>query len=81
MVLCYGQHAKEIPGFLRWLINQSTWSGLALGLLEQELYKNGALKSLVGTTQAIDIIRGGVKVNALPETAYAVVNHRVSVLR
>ncbi|KAF8337820.1 hypothetical protein F5887DRAFT_983763 [Amanita rubescens] len=80
MVLCYGQHAKEIPGFLRWLINQSTWSGLALGLLEQELYKSGALKSLVGTTQAIDIVRGGVKANALPETAYAVVNHRISVL-
>ncbi len=81
MVLCYGEHGKEVPGLLRWLINQSTWSGLALGLLEQELYKSSAMRSLVGTTQAIDIVRGGVKANALPETAYAVVNHRISVLR
>ncbi|KAJ7666213.1 carboxypeptidase S [Mycena polygramma] len=31
------------------------------------------------TTQAVDIIHGGVKVNALPEQATAVVNHRISV--
>lgn len=38
-------------------------------------------KSLVGTTQAIDLIHGGVKSNALPERAWAVVNHRISVVR
>ena len=32
----------------------------------------------LGTTQAVDLISGGVKVNALPETAYAVVNHRIA---
>ncbi|CAE6428447.1 unnamed protein product [Rhizoctonia solani] len=34
-------------------------------------------RSLLGTTQAIDIIKGGVKANALPELASAVVNHRI----
>ncbi|KAF8337821.1 hypothetical protein F5887DRAFT_983768 [Amanita rubescens] len=79
-VLCYAQHAKQLPVLLHWLIQLSTWSNLALGLLEQEIYKNRALKSQVITTQAVDIIRGGVKANALPETAYAIVNHRISVL-
>ncbi|KAF7349046.1 Gly-Xaa carboxypeptidase [Mycena venus] len=35
--------------------------------------------SRLSTTQAVDIVRGGVKVNALPEEAHAIVNHRVSV--
>ncbi|KAF8189622.1 hypothetical protein K438DRAFT_1832892 [Mycena galopus ATCC 62051] len=33
----------------------------------------------LSTTQAVDIVHGGVKVNALPEEAYAIVNHRVAV--
>jgi len=44
------------------------------------VFKNPTYKSSVGTTQAIDIIRGGVKANALPETAWALVNHRISVV-
>ncbi|KAN0060080.1 hypothetical protein ACQY0O_008053 [Thecaphora frezii] len=31
------------------------------------------------TTQAVDLISGGVKVNALPETASVVVNHRIDI--
>lgn len=34
---------------------------------------------LVSTSQAVDVIGGGVKVNALPEVAFAVVNHRIAV--
>jgi acetylornithine deacetylase/succinyl-diaminopimelate desuccinylase-like protein len=34
-------------------------------------------KSLLRTTQAVDMIVGGVKANALPELASAVVNHRI----
>ncbi|KAJ8095210.1 hypothetical protein PM082_010432 [Marasmius tenuissimus] len=33
---------------------------------------------LLKTTQAIDVVWGGVKVNALPELATAVVNHRIA---
>ncbi|KAF9037388.1 hypothetical protein BDZ89DRAFT_1011030 [Hymenopellis radicata] len=35
-------------------------------------------RSLSGTSTAIDVIHGGVKSNALPEQAFAVVNHRIS---
>lgn len=34
-------------------------------------------KAMMRTTQAVDIVRGGVKVNALPERASVVVNHRI----
>ncbi|KAG9088742.1 hypothetical protein FRC07_012475, partial [Ceratobasidium sp. 392] len=34
-------------------------------------------RSLLRTTQAIDMINGGVKANALPELASAAVNHRI----
>jgi Gly-Xaa carboxypeptidase len=34
---------------------------------------------LLQTSQAIDLISGGVKINALPEKVHAVMNHRVAV--
>lgn len=36
---------------------------------------------LLSTTQAVDIIEGGVKVNALPEQASAFVNQRIATER
>jgi len=36
-------------------------------------------KAFISTTQAADMIFGGVKVNALPERTWAIVNHRISV--
>lgn len=41
--------------------------------------KDIAQRYLMQTSQAIDIISGGVKINALPEKVYAVVNHRIAV--
>lgn len=43
--------------------------------------KDRSMKNLIGTTQAIDLISGGIKANALPEQAAAIVNHRISVTR
>ncbi|KAI0272776.1 carboxypeptidase S [Gloeopeniophorella convolvens] len=77
-VQCVGQHVKDIPTYLRALIKASLYSDRALRKLETELSKNPTLSALIGTTQAIDLIRGGVKVNALPEEAWAVVNHRIA---
>ncbi|KAF8273163.1 carboxypeptidase S [Lactarius quietus] len=77
-VQCVGQHAKEFPAHLRALIERSIHSDRALRKLETEVIKNQAYKSMIGTTQAIDLIQGGVKANALPEEAWAVVNHRIA---
>lgn len=35
-------------------------------------------KASTGTTQAIDIIGGGVKSNVLPEEVFAIINHRIA---
>jgi Gly-Xaa carboxypeptidase len=76
-----GQHAKEFPAHLRALIKTSVHSDRALRKLEAELIKDKTYKSLIGTTQAIDLIQGGVKTNALPEEAWAVVNNRIATQR
>jgi Gly-Xaa carboxypeptidase len=76
-----GQHAKDFPAHLRALIKRSVHSDRALHNLEAELIKDNKYKSLIGTTQAIDLIQGGVKTNALPEEAWAVVNHRIATQR
>lgn len=78
---CIGQHGVDVSSSLRKTIKRSAKSNHALHSLENEMFKNPVYKHLVGTTQAIDLIQGGVKTNALPEQAWAVVNHRISVIR
>ncbi|KAI6041920.1 carboxypeptidase S [Pisolithus marmoratus] len=78
IVQCLAAHAPNIPDHLRRDIIASAYSDKALRAAENVLFKNLEFKNLVRTTQAIDIIQGGVKVNALPEQAWAVINHRIS---
>ncbi|THH12982.1 hypothetical protein EW146_g7187 [Bondarzewia mesenterica] len=77
-VQCLAAHAKDVSLHLRALIKASAHSDKALRKAEKELFKDKGFKALVGTTQAIDLIQGGVKANALPEQAWAVVNHRLA---
>lgn len=76
---CISTHASSVDPKLRKLVKSSdAGSDKALNELEELVLEDKAIKNLLGTTQAIDIIRGGVKTNALPERAYAVMNHRIS---
>ncbi|THH17842.1 hypothetical protein EW146_g3057 [Bondarzewia mesenterica] len=82
-VQCLGVHAKDIPPRVRRLIKASAYSDKALKqiekiLFEDSMFKENVYKALAGTSQAIDLIQGGVKTNALPEQAWAVVNHRIA---
>jgi Gly-Xaa carboxypeptidase len=77
---CIAEHAELVPSNLRHTIKNSVHSDKALKSLQSFILKNKELYSLVTTTQAIDLIGGGVKSNALPELAWAVVNRRISVL-
>ena len=64
---------------LRTLIHKSKYSDRALAALEKKLFAvDGLAEALSRTTQAVDIIQGGVKSNALPENAFAIVNHRIA---
>ncbi|KAI0073281.1 carboxypeptidase S [Panus rudis PR-1116 ss-1] len=75
---CLAAHAPDLPRELRAALRESIESDEALQKAEDILFKDEMFKALVGTTQAIDLISGGVKTNALPESAWAVVNHRIA---
>jgi Gly-Xaa carboxypeptidase len=78
---CIAEHAKSVPSDLRTVIKRSAHSKKALHALQAVVRKDTVLNSLVGITQAIDVIHGGVKSNALPEHAWAIVNRRIAVVR
>ncbi|KAF9530344.1 carboxypeptidase S [Crepidotus variabilis] len=77
---CLAEHSKSMPSSLRKVVRKSASSKAALQDLDKFIRKDNEISSLVRNTQAIDIIQGGVKSNALPEEAWAVVNHRVAVV-
>ena len=80
---CLAENAPLLSTSLAEIIRRSFVSDEALRELERILFEDESsrgrfVKSLLSTTQAVDLISGGVKVNALPESAAAVVNHRIS---
>ncbi|KAG0709350.1 hypothetical protein DFH29DRAFT_1027587 [Suillus ampliporus] len=75
---CMAQHAPGVSPSLKKHMLRAEHCDRALRAAEKELFEDRGFMSLVGTTQAIDLVEGGVKVNALPEQAWAVVNHRIS---
>ncbi|KAJ7291940.1 hypothetical protein C8J57DRAFT_1274231 [Mycena rebaudengoi] len=78
MAQCFGAHGSSMPAKLKHAIKHSSHSKKALRTAESILLQDRILKAMVGTTLAVDIINGGVKSNALPEQASAVVNHRIA---
>jgi len=83
---CIAEHSPDLPKKQRRLIKLSQKSDKALakvGEWAMELPAGVAVlpigPSLMSTTQAVDLIQGGLKTNALPEQSWAVVNHRISV--
>lgn len=78
---CLAEHAPLLPSKVKKAIRKSVHCDKALKKVEEYFFQVPSFKSLVGTTQAIDLIGGGVKTNALPEQAWAVVNHRIATER
>lgn len=76
--LCLGAYAPDIPAPLRKALQKAPTSDKALRAAEKILFEDRLFKALVETTQAVDLIQGGVKTNALPESAWAVVNRRIA---
>jgi Gly-Xaa carboxypeptidase len=67
------------PEDLRKLARKAVTDDAALKVLQGRLLALDPMyKAMLGTTQAVDLVEGGVKVNALPERASAVVNHRIA---
>jgi Gly-Xaa carboxypeptidase len=75
---CLAAYGSDMPKALRKALKDSVKSDKALRKAENALFEDKKFKALVGTTLAIDLISGGVKTNALPESGWAVVNHRIA---
>ncbi|EPQ56485.1 hypothetical protein GLOTRDRAFT_120953 [Gloeophyllum trabeum ATCC 11539] len=76
---CLAAYDPSFPPELRRLAAEALSDDRAL-----EQFKEGLVslfpvwEATLKTTQAVDLVSGGVKVNALPESAEAVVNHRIA---
>ncbi|OBZ74255.1 Carboxypeptidase S [Grifola frondosa] len=79
MTQCTASYAPEYPNYLRQLAQEAVHNDAALERLKEGLLASYPLyTAILSTTQAVDLIQGGVKVNALPERVSAVVNHRIA---
>ncbi|WWD03733.1 hypothetical protein V865_001789 [Kwoniella europaea PYCC6329] len=90
---CAATFAESMPAKLKKLVikaekgSKKAWKDLPLEIISTGMDgsshgpgQGDPLRSLLTTTQAVDIINGGLKVNALPESVKAIINHRINVL-
>ncbi|KAJ9629459.1 hypothetical protein H2203_001833 [Taxawa tesnikishii (nom. ined.)] len=81
---CGAEYSPDFPSKLRKLLHKrskphNTCSKKGDPLAEAAAAEDLFSRYLVQTSQAVDVISGGAKVNALPERASAIVNHRVNI--
>ncbi|KAL2129126.1 hypothetical protein VTI74DRAFT_8188 [Chaetomium olivicolor] len=83
---CGAAYSREFPHKLKKLLSRRKSSSsqhtckAKPDYLALEAAKQGPeIKYLMQTSQAVDVISGGIKVNALPERATVVVNHRINI--
>ncbi|KAI0867637.1 peptidase family M20/M25/M40 [Hypoxylon argillaceum] len=78
---CGSAHSPDFPRRLRkhlpW--RPPSWPGQEDRLAIEAAKLGDPIKYLFTTSAAVDVIAGGVKVNALPERTRVLVNHRVNV--
>ena len=70
---------KKIPKTFKKVILRAGFDKFANSKLVAKITQNLWFRYLLSTSQALDIIKGGEKVNALPEDTKLGVNHRISV--
>ncbi len=58
--------------------NDTALEELGRALVGLDGARSSIYHALIATTQAVDLVQGGVKVNALPEKVNAIVNHRIA---
>ncbi|GAA5865590.1 hypothetical protein JCM3774_002060 [Rhodotorula dairenensis] len=70
---CYAEHGKMDTLFRKSIQSPVLWPYVARQLSKRDKLSEAALH----TTQAVDLIHGGIKLNALPESAQASINYRI----
>lgn len=76
---CSAVHSENMPKMMKKTILRAGFDRLANSRLLKGLHANNITRYLVETSQALDIIKGGEKANALPENVKLLVNHRVAI--
>lgn len=78
---CGAAHSPDFPKKLRKLVSKhaSTCKAKKDELAHEAAEQGLDIQYLMQTSVAVDVIEGGVKVNALPERVSAIVNHRINV--
>ncbi|KAF2100594.1 Zn-dependent exopeptidase [Rhizodiscina lignyota] len=80
---CGADHAPDFPDKLRKILEKSrgheTCNAANDELAQEAAKMSPFVRYLMQTSQAADIIGGGVKVNAMPERVSAFVNHRINI--
>lgn len=76
---CYATHGNSIDSKLKKNILNMGSSKKAWKAVIKEVLKQPVMKFLVMTSKAVDIIKGGIKVNALPEEVSVTINSRIAV--
>ncbi|KAF7580908.1 Peptidase M20/M25/M40 family protein [Clavispora lusitaniae] len=76
---CVAEHSTTIDKDLKKNILKAHLDKKANAKVVEFMASNIFSKYLVTTSQAVDIVEGGVKSNALPEHASVLVNHRIAV--
>lgn len=76
---CLAEHSKILNKSIKGDILKAQIDQNANQRVVEYLSKNAETKYLITTSQAVDIIEGGVKSNALPEHVSVVVNSRIAV--
>ncbi|SPJ79612.1 related to CPS1 - Gly-X carboxypeptidase YSCS precursor [Fusarium torulosum] len=81
---CGAEHAPSFMPGLKYLLPKRDSAGVfetAKRLLFPRIVArvNHMAGYLISTTQAVDVVHGGVKVNALPERTTVLINHRVNI--
>ncbi|GMM33563.1 hypothetical protein DASC09_008880 [Saccharomycopsis crataegensis] len=76
---CFASHSNNIDKSLKSNILKAGMDSEANAAIVKFLHEDIATRYYIQTSQAIDIIQGGIKSNALPESVTIVVNSRISV--
>lgn len=76
---CVAEHSPTVSKELKSNIMRAHFDQGANQKVLEYLSQDLAPKYLVTTSQAVDIIQGGVKSNALPEHVSVLINHRIAV--
>ncbi|KAH8886095.1 carboxypeptidase [Thozetella sp. PMI_491] len=82
---CGAAYAPDFPSKLkkllahRWTSSRHTCKSKQDPLALEAAKQGPEIKYLMQTSQAVDVISGGIKVNALPERVQTTVNHRINV--